>query len=256
MKRSLREVLGGAEAVCLDVDSTVTMGEGIDDLAAHAGRAQQVALLTQQAMGGSVGFREALRQRLDIIRPSRQLVESLLLKNPPQLTPGVDTFIDKLQRRGKAVYLVSGGFREMIRPIADKLHIPSDTNVFANRLLFDDGTESGQFLGFDESEPTSESGGKRKVLELLKRKYGYKRMVMIGDGVTDLEARPPAEVVIGFGGNVVREKVVADADFFVYSFGDLIRELGEDGEEEEGNGCNSNCSNSEEAKKEKKVESG
>jgi hypothetical protein len=45
------------------------------------------------------------------------------------------------------------------------LHIPSE-NVFANTLLFDD---DGEFKGFDESEPTSRSGGKAKVVEQIKK---------------------------------------------------------------------------------------
>ena len=50
-------------------------------------------------------------------------------------------------------------------------------------------------------------------------------IVMIGDGVTDLEAKPPAIAMIGFGGVVVREKVKAEADYFVMSFEELITML-------------------------------
>jgi phosphoserine phosphatase len=253
----LREVLAFADAVCFDVDSTVTQSEAIDDLAAHSGHGPAVAEWTRKAMGGGVSFREALRQRLEIIKPSRSLVQSLLQENPPRLTPGVKTFISSLKTRGKAVYLVSGGFQEMIFPVAQQLDIPPQ-NIFANRFLFYDDdnnnnnnnnknnknnnnnnnnnndTQSqsqpttkkkGDFMGFDESQPTSESGGKRKVVEILKANYGYKHILMIGDGVTDLEAKPPAEWVIGFGGNVVREKVKQEADFFVMSFDELTDQL-------------------------------
>jgi phosphoserine phosphatase len=48
---------------------------------------------------------------------------------------------------------------------------------------------------------------------------------MIGDGVTDMEAKPTAAAFIGFGGNVVREKVKAGADWFVTDFNDLIQAL-------------------------------
>ena len=44
---------------------------------------------------------------------------------------------------------------------------------------------------------------------------------MVGDGATDIEARPPADLAIGFGGVVEREKVRAGADWFVRSFGEL-----------------------------------
>ena len=53
-------------------------------------------------------------------------------------------------------------------------------------------TCSGEYAGFDETQPTAESGGKGKVISMLKEKYGFKTIVMIGDGATDLEASPPA----------------------------------------------------------------
>jgi phosphoglycolate phosphatase-like HAD superfamily hydrolase len=51
---------------------------------------------------------------------------------------------------------------------------------------------SGSYAGFDEDAPTSESGGKPRVVKLLKEKYNYNAMAMIGDGATDMEASPPA----------------------------------------------------------------
>jgi phosphoserine phosphatase len=67
-----------------------------------------------------------------------------------------------------------------------------------------DATADGEYAGFDEREPTSETGGKARAIEGLRKQHGYSSVVMIGDGVTDLEAKGPADVVIGFGGNVVR----------------------------------------------------
>ena len=51
---------------------------------------------------------------------------------------------------------------------------------------------SGEYAGFDDSQPTAESGGKGRVISMLKEQYGFKTVVMIGDGATDLEACPPA----------------------------------------------------------------
>lgn len=55
----------------------------------------------------------------------------------------------------------------------------------------------GDYAGFDEKEPTSKNGGKAEVIHMLKEKYGYSKLFMIGDGITDLEACPPADVFIG-----------------------------------------------------------
>ena len=57
---------------------------------------------------------------------------------------------------------------------------------------------AGQFCGFDTEEPTSESGGKPRVVALLKEKHSYQNLVMVGDGATDMEASPPAVSVDSF----------------------------------------------------------
>lgn len=87
----------------------------------------------------------------------------------------------------------------MIEPVADRLLIPYH-RIYANTLLFDEAT--GDFAGFDANEPTSRDGGKPAVVQTLIDAHGYSPMVMIGDGATDMQAKPPADVFIGFGGIV------------------------------------------------------
>ncbi len=216
-----RELWRTAAAVCFDVDSTVIAEEGIDVLAAHAGVGDQVAALTANAMGGALPFQDALRRRLELIRPSRALLADCLRAHPPRLTPGIAELIARLTTRGTAVYLVSGGFRQMIEPVARLVGVP-DERIVANVLEFAD---DGSFSGFDAQQPTSASGGKARVLAGLKERFAYAPLVMVGDGATDLEARPPADLFIGFGGVVVREPVRVAADWFVTAFAPLITAL-------------------------------
>ena len=117
----VKQLLRTAQAVCFDVDSTVIADEGIDVLAAFKGRGEEVAALTASAMGGAMLFRDALQLRLDIIRPSRREIEACLAQHPPRLSEGVQEMVALLQARGTHVYLVSGGFRQMINPVADML---------------------------------------------------------------------------------------------------------------------------------------
>lgn len=56
---------------------------------------------------------------------------------------------------------------------------------------------SGEYAGFDENEPTSKTGGKGEVIRRLKEDKGFKTIVHVGDGATDLEACPPASAFIG-----------------------------------------------------------
>jgi phosphoserine phosphatase len=133
---------------------------------------------------------------------------------------------------------VSGGFARLIEPVAARLGI-AKSQVYANVLLFDDVTR--EYKGFDYAQPTSESGGKARACETILQTGAHQTLVMVGDGVTDMEAAPPADAAIGFGGHVVREavcsyfaqidptsfhyQVVAKAGWFVHSFDELIFEL-------------------------------
>ena len=83
-----KEFLKTAQAVCFDVDSTVIMEEGIDVLAEYKGAGDAVAALTAKAMGGAVLFQDALKDRLDIIKPSKQDIDDCMLKYPLKFTPG------------------------------------------------------------------------------------------------------------------------------------------------------------------------
>ncbi|KAK0398992.1 hypothetical protein QR680_002852 [Steinernema hermaphroditum] len=221
----VRDIWFNADAVCFDVDSTVCTDEAIDELAAFVGVGDEVARCTHSAMNGNVSFREALRMRLDIMKPSYEQLETYALTHTPRLTQGIRELVDALHSRNVDVYLVSGGFRRLIRPVADLLKIDHD-RIFANEILFD---EFGNYDGFDDTEPTSESGsksvGKAGVCGLLKRKMGYKTLVMVGDGATDAEACPPADAFIGFGGNQARDSVRRLAGWYVYDFKTLTDAL-------------------------------
>ncbi|MFH4983524.1 hypothetical protein AB6A40_010233 [Gnathostoma spinigerum] len=207
-----------ADAVCFDVDSTVCQGEAIDELADYVGHGEEIAQYTQRAMNGGLPFRQALSERLAIMKPSFSQLESYAASHPPKLTPGIKELIVDLRNRDVDVYLVSGGFRRLIVPVAQLLDIPLD-HIYANVLLFD---AEGNYAGFDENQLTSESGsknvGKAGVCGHLKQKMGYKRLVMVGDGATDMEASPPADAFIGFSGNQCRESVRRGAPWCVDSF--------------------------------------
>lgn len=208
-----------ADCVCFDVDSTVCVEEAIDELAKFQQVGALVEAITRNAMGGNMSFRTALQARLNLIQPTRSRLELFLQNHPSQLSDGIVELIDLLHERKIPVYLITGGFHSIVDPVAKQLNIPLK-NVFANQLLFND---DGSYAGFDEDEMTSDSGGKGRAIEYLKNKYGYQRLIMIGDGATDMEA--DADGFIGFGGHVVREKVRDGAPWFVNSFYTLIDEL-------------------------------
>ncbi|GLC47214.1 hypothetical protein PLESTB_001457900 [Pleodorina starrii] len=213
VKPEVAHLLRSAEAVCFDVDSTFCEDESIDELAAYLGVGEQVAALTAKAMGGSVEFKEALRSRLGVMQPTREAVEAFLRDHPHRVTPGIPDLVALLRSRGQEVFLVSGGFRQIIHPLAESLGIPL-SHVFANTILFD---SEGRYAGFDESEFTCRSGGKPAAIRHIKDKYGYENVVMVGDGATDMEARleGAACLFVGYGGVVVRKNIAEKADWYI-----------------------------------------
>lgn len=83
------EIIKRSQVVCFDVDSTVIREEGIDELAKFCGKGQEVARLTKEAMKGSMTFQEALRLRLNIIRPTQKQIRDFLKAHPSTLSPGI-----------------------------------------------------------------------------------------------------------------------------------------------------------------------
>jgi len=211
-----------ADAVSFDVDSTLCKEESIDVLAEIAGVGEQVAELTRRGMDGSIAFQDALAQRLKIIQPSVSLIERYMTERPPILSPHVRELIELLVARNVKVFLVSGGFRAIIEPIAKDLGLHPHDSVFANTILYG---PNGEYVGFDTSEFTSKKGGKAQAMSYLKEHYKFKTVVHIGDGATDLEAKPPADLIIGYGGVVKRPLLVEKADWFVHDFSELIEAL-------------------------------
>lgn len=112
----------------------------------------------------------------------------------------------------------------MIRPIADSVGVPFH-RIYANNILFDGPQGRGEYLCFDSQQYTCRDGGKARVIEHLKKELGVGSVVMIGDGVTDMQARPPADAFIGYGGIVSREPVEQGSDWFVKDFKEIIQAL-------------------------------
>ncbi|XP_003386961.1 PREDICTED: phosphoserine phosphatase-like [Amphimedon queenslandica] len=217
------EVLARATAVCFDVDSTLIRLEGIDRLAKVCGVGEEVEKITKTAMSGNMNFKEALGMRLNIIKPTlnkvKQLVEEDLSDIDNVLTPHVKELVDLLHSRGISVYVISGGFRRLIEPITNNLRIEKK-NLYCNALLFN---EAGEYEGFDLDQLTCQDGGKSLVMRDIKKKHEY--VVMIGDGMTDLQASPPADAFIGFGGNVVRSRVKELSNWYVHDMQELIEAI-------------------------------
>ena len=120
----------GTRLVVMDVDSTIIAQEVIELLAARCGRQRQVAAITEQAMRGELDFADSLRRRVAVLAGLDAAVVDQVRKDIV-LTPGARTLVRTLRRLGHTVALVSGGFLEVVGPIADELgiaHVEANTD--------------------------------------------------------------------------------------------------------------------------------
>jgi phosphoserine phosphatase len=191
--------------VIFDCDSTLSSIEGIDELA--AGHREDIAGLTAAAMSGTVALEAVYGARLALIRPSRARIEALAAQYVATAVPGARETVRALCAGGVEVRIVSGGIRQAILPFAEWLGLDAAA-VAAVALRFG---PDGSYEGFDEASPLARSGGKRTVIESWKGALPGP-VLLVGDGVTDLEARPAVDRFLAFAGVVDRPAVTAAAD--------------------------------------------
>jgi glycerol-3-phosphate dehydrogenase (NAD+) len=225
-----------AQAVCFDVDCTVTKQDALDSLGDFLGVGDQIRALTNAAMDGGMDLDEALQKRLDIMEPTVDKLVAYAKNSPAEerLVPGIKRLIKELQDRNVEVFLISGGFRELVLPVADLLGIPR-SNIFANRFVYmsDDtlgpeGYPQIRVRGFDPKEPTSHEMGKPEAIRRIRAMNPYNTVVMVGDGITDLEAVQEtggADLFVGYGGVVERSYVKEHADWWVTHHDELTDAL-------------------------------
>jgi len=204
--------------ILFDCDSTLSAIEGIDELARVRGPEvlQQIAHMTNQAMDGKIPVEAVFSRRLELIQPTRQNVEAVGAQYVESVEPTALSTIRELKARGWEPAILSGGFRQAIRPLADYLGV---TRVEAVDLYF---RGDGSYRGYDVDYPTTRSGGKPQVIARLRRELEPGKIVMVGDGVSDLETMPVVDLFVGFGRYTARAPVRVAAGNFILSLNELL----------------------------------
>lgn len=211
------------DLIIFDCDSTLSLIEGIDELARLAGQEAEIAALTQRAMDGDIPLEDVYEHRMVTVRPTRAQLRAVKKAYRDQVVPDAHETIAALHRMGKEVFIVSGGLREAVADFGEWLGVPPD-RIFAvgmeyNQLSGDwwqyhRQNEAEQYLSV-ENHPLTTTGGKIAIIENEIRARHKGRAMLIGDGLSDLEARPAVDLFVGFGGAVKRARIAAEADVFI-----------------------------------------
>lgn len=192
----------GRRLVVMDVDSTLIRDEVIELLAAHAGREAEVAVVTAAAMRGELDFAASLHQRVAALAGLPATIFEQV-RQELRLTPGARTLVGTLQDLGFAIGLVSGGFIEVVGPLAAELGI---VHVHANSLEVVDGALTGRVAG----EVVDRAAKAQKLREFAAAEgLPLARTVAIGDGANDLDMLATAGLGIAFN---AKPAVRASAD--------------------------------------------
>ena len=190
----------------MDVDSTLIEQEVIELIAERAGTREEVAAVTARAMRGELDFAASLRERVETLAGVPESVFTEVLAEV-RLTRGAEELIAGLHERGCAVGVVSGGFEEVVVPLAERLGID---HVAANRLEAAGGRLTGRVLGRIVDRRVKEDCLRQWAAE---RSVPMEHTVAVGDGANDLDMIHAAGLGVAFCAKpVVREQAPARID--------------------------------------------
>jgi len=222
---------GPMPILVFDFDSTLVRSEGLDELFAHSvrdrpdggARLEEFRSITDLGMEGGLPFQASLERRMAALEADRSMVEQVARVLAGDLTRSVARHAPFFHRNRGRIYVVSGGFHELIEPAVRALRITPD-RIGANRFLFD---EAGRVTGLDPDTPLAR-GGKGAALE--EWDLDPARVWVVGDGATDLELRDLglASRFVAFTENRRREPVIQRADHVAASMDDLLTLLDPD----------------------------
>lgn len=177
--------------VVLDVDSTLIENEAIELIAAEAGSLELVAAVTERAMRGELDFAESLRERVATLAGLPERVFDTV-RSKITVTQGAQELIATVKAHGGHVGVVSGGFHELLDPLAQSLGLDFWK---ANRLEVQDGQLTGRVLGGIVDAQTKAD----TLIEWANlTNTPLAQTVAIGDGANDLTMMKVAGVGIAF----------------------------------------------------------
>lgn len=162
-----------------DMDSTIVVGETLDEMAALAGIGDKVAEITRRAMNGEIDFAGALRERVGLLagQPA-ELIERVLAATA--LMPGAEVLVRTMRAHGASCVLVSGGFEQFTGAIGQRCGFH---RTLGNRLILAEGRFTGQV-----AEPILDRDTKLATLResAAALRLPAEAVLAVGDGANDL----------------------------------------------------------------------
>lgn len=186
--------------VVFDVDSTLIRDEVIELLADAAGKRAEVKAITDAAMAGELDFSQSLAARVAMLAGVTENVFEQTISRI-QVTEGAIELIELIHRAGGKVAAVSGGFIQVLEPLAKTLNLDF---YRANTLEVSAGALTGKTIG-----PVIDRATKASSLVEWAGQLGLtpSQCIAVGDGANDLEMMKVAGLGVAFNAKpVVRQQ--------------------------------------------------
>ena len=182
----------GLRLLALDMDSTLITIECIDELADFAGRKEEVAEITAEAMRGNIAYAESLRRRVAALAGLPASVLERVYAERLRLTAGAEGLLAACRKHRIKVLLVSGGFSFFTERLRERLGIDY---TLSNRLEVRAGELTGQLV----SEIVDAEAKAAKFASVMNELNAEKaETVAIGDGANDLKMMSRAGYSVAF----------------------------------------------------------
>ena len=177
--------------VIFDVDSTLIEEEVIELLADFAGKRAEVEAVTERAMSGELDFTASLKARVSHLKGLPQsVIEDTISRCT--ITNGAKELINAIHEAGGKVGAVSGGFTQLLEPLARVLNLDFHRS---NVLETVDGYLTGEVIGPIIDKPAKATALAEWANSL---NLDLKHTVAVGDGANDLDMMAVAGLSIGF----------------------------------------------------------
>jgi len=192
---------GDLKLLAMDMDSTLITIECIDELGGYAGRKDEVAAITAQAMRGEIDYPESLRRRVALLAGLDEEVLQDVYDEKLRLSPGAEALLAACKAKGVKLLLVSGGFTFFTGQLKERLGFD---DTISNVLEIDGGKLTGRVLG-----GIVDADAKAAKFRQLAQRLGAAReqTLAIGDGANDLKMMAEAGTSVAYRAKpVVRAK--------------------------------------------------